>query len=100
MYIIAQFCNCVKRPSAPSAFVPQCGPMHINKTQHFEGVEREVRELYIGGYEVLDKRLKDRKGSTLSCDDVTHFGKTVVALKETIRLMGEIDEVIPSWPIE
>ena len=24
----------------------------------------------------------------------------VVALKETIRLKGEIDEIIPSWPIE
>jgi len=31
---------------------------------------------------------------------VTHYGKIVVALKETIRLMGEIDAVIPSWPIE
>jgi len=24
----------------------------------------------------------------------------IVALKETIRLMAEIGEVIPSWPIE
>jgi len=31
---------------------------------------------------------------------VTHYGKIVVALKETIRLMQEIDEIIPSWPIE
>jgi len=31
---------------------------------------------------------------------VTHYGKIVVALKETIRLMVEIDELIPSWPIE
>jgi hypothetical protein len=29
---------------------------------------------------------------------VTHYGKIVVALKETIRLMVEIDEAIPSWP--
>ena len=28
-------------------------------------------------------------------NDVTHYGKIVVALKETIRLMGEIDELIP-----
>ena len=39
-------------------------------------------------------------GGTLSRDDVTHYGKIVVTLKETIRLMGEIDELIPSWPIE
>jgi hypothetical protein len=31
---------------------------------------------------------------------VTHYGKIVVALKETIRLITEIDEVIPSWPME
>jgi hypothetical protein len=31
---------------------------------------------------------------------VTHDGKIVVALKETIRLMEEIDAIIPSWPIE
>ena len=42
----------------------------------------------------------DHTGRTLSYDDVTHYGRIVVALKETIRLMGEIDEVIPSWPIE
>ena len=33
-------------------------------------------------------------------DDVSHYGKVVVALKETIRLMAGIYEVIPSWPIE
>jgi len=76
------------------------GRVYINKTQYFEGVEREVWEFHIGGYQVLHKWLKDRKGRTLSYDDVTHYGKIVVALKETMRLMGEIDEVIPSWPIE
>ena len=40
------------------------------------------------------------KGRTLSYDDVTHYGKIVVALRETMRLMEEIDEAIPSWPIE
>ena len=42
------------------------------------------------------------KGSccSLSYDDVTHYGRIVVALKETIRLMARIDEVIPAWPIK
>jgi len=56
--------------------------------------------LHIGGYQVLEKWLKDRKGGTLSYDDVTHYGKIVVALKEPIHVMEEIDEIIPSWPIE
>jgi predicted helicase len=76
------------------------GRVYINKTQYFQGVERGVWEFYVGGYQVLEKWLKDRKARTLSYDDVTHYGKVVVALKETIRLMGEIDELIPSWPIE
>ena len=76
------------------------GLVYINKTQYFQGVEPQVWEFHIGGYQVLEKWLKDRKGRTLSYDDVTHYGKIVVALKETIRLMAEIDEIIPSWPIE
>ena len=42
----------------------------------------------------------DGKPTPLDDDDVTHYGKIAVALKETIRLMGEIDGLIPSWPIE
>ena len=72
----------------------------INKAQHFEGVEPEVWGFHIGGYQVCEKWLKDRKGRKLSYDDMAHYQKIVVALKETIRLMGEIDAVIPGWPIE
>ena len=49
---------------------------------------------------MLERWLKDRNGRTLSYNDATHYGKIVVALRETIRLMPEIDEVIPSCPIE
>jgi hypothetical protein len=38
--------------------------------------------------------LKERKGRTLSDDDIAHYQKIVVALAETIRLMREIDEVV------
>jgi hypothetical protein len=40
------------------------------------------------------------KGRKLSWDDIQHYQKIVVAIKETIRLMKEIDELIPKWPIE
>jgi len=76
------------------------GRVYINKTQYFEGIEPEVWEFQIGGYQVLQKRLKDRKGRKLSFDDLFHYQKIVVALKETMRLMEEIDELISSWPIE
>jgi len=74
--------------------------VYINKTQYFEGVSAEVWEFHIGGYQVCHKWLKDRKGRTLSYDERVHYQKIVVALKETTRLMAEIDEVIPGWPVE
>jgi predicted helicase len=76
------------------------GRVYINKTQYFEGVERAVWEFHVGGYHVLHKWLKDRRGRTLSFDDLFHYQKIVVALKETMRLMEEIDDLIPGWPIE
>jgi predicted helicase len=74
--------------------------VYINKEQYFEGVPPEVWNFHIGGYQVCQKWLKDRKDRTLSYDERTHYQKVVVALTETIRLMKEIDQLIPSWPIE
>jgi predicted helicase len=74
--------------------------VYINQTQYFEGVAPEVWNFHIRGYQVCQKWLKDRKGRTLTYDELTHYQKIIVALKETIRLMAEIDELIPGWPIE
>ncbi len=71
------------------------------KTIGFHGVSDNVWNFHIGGYQVCEKWLKDRKGRMLSDDDIAHYHKIVVALSETIRLMGEIDEVIAAhggWP--
>jgi predicted helicase len=67
----------------------------------FKGVPEDVWEFHIGGYQVCHKWLKDRKGRTLTEDDLSHYQKIVVAINETIRIMGEIDEVIKEhggWP--
>jgi len=77
----------------------EAGRVYINKSQYFEGVPSEVWEFQVGGYQVCDKWLKDRRGRQLSYDDLTHYQKVVVALQETIRLMEEVDEAIPGWPI-
>jgi len=74
--------------------------VYINKTQYFEGAPPEVWRFHIGGYQVAQKWLKDRKGRTLTYDELTHYQKVIVALKETIRLMAEIDKLIPVWPLE
>jgi len=78
------------------------GRVWINKTQYFKGVPPDVWEFHIGGYQVCDKWLKDRKGRKLTYDDITHYQNIVSALSETIRLMAEIDDAIDrlgGWPI-
>jgi hypothetical protein len=67
----------------------------------FCGVMEPVWNFHIGGYQVCEKWLTDRKGRALSKDDIAHYQKIIVALAETIRLMKEIDEVIDEhggWP--
>lgn len=67
----------------------------------FIGVPENVWNFHIGGYQVCHKWLKDRKGRTLTAEDLNHYHRIVVALSETIRLMAEIDEVIEQfggWP--
>jgi predicted helicase len=76
------------------------GRLFINRKQYFEGIDPELWEFRIGGYQVLQKWLKDRKDRKLSFDEILHYQKVVVAIKETIRVMKEIDELIPSWPIK
>jgi predicted helicase len=71
------------------------------QTSGFRGVPEPVWNFHIGGYQVCEKWLKDRKGRTLAKDDIAHYHKIVVALSETIRLMAEIDQVIEQhggWP--
>jgi hypothetical protein len=63
--------------------------VYINKDPWFEGVQPEVWEFHIGGYQVCEKWLKDRRGRKLAYDDIKHYQKVVVALGETIRLMKE-----------
>ena len=73
------------------------------QTTGFRGVREEVWNFHIGGYQVCEKWLKDRKGRPLTKDDLAHYQKIVIALSETIRLMGEIDAVIEKaggWPLK
>jgi predicted helicase len=76
------------------------GCVWFNADQCFEGVEEADWNFHIGGYQVLSKWLKDRKGRTLSFDDIEHYQKIVAAIHETRRLMAEIDQTIPQWPIQ
>lgn len=74
--------------------------VYINASQYFDGVPENVWEFQVGGYQVCEKWLKDRKERVLSGEDINHYQRVVVSLKETIRLMKEIDKAVGKWPIE
>jgi hypothetical protein len=63
--------------------------VYINGRQYFEGVNEDVWGFCIGGYQICEKWLKDRRERKLSYDDVQHYKRICAALKETIRLMDD-----------
>ena len=69
------------------------GRVYINKDYYFEGVSPEVWAYQIGGYQVLDKYLKDRKGRRM--DDPRHYIHIATALEKTIEIQAEIDAIYP-----
>ncbi|MBI1326966.1 MAG: DNA methyltransferase [Alphaproteobacteria bacterium] len=67
--------------------------VYINAKQYFGGVPKTAWEFYIGGYQPAQKWLKDRKGRSLSFDDIEHYRKVIKALSETDRIMKEIEQI-------
>jgi len=91
----------VVRYSEPEPDTEQ-GRVWINREQYFEGVPLEVWNFHIGGYQVCQKWLKDRKGRTLEYEDIRHYQQIIAIIFETIRIMDDIDSIIigyGSWPI-
>jgi predicted helicase len=63
----------------------------INETQRFLPVPRAVWDFHIGGYQVIEKYLKSRKGRTLSLDEIENVENVADVLAFTIAQMGRID---------
>lgn len=87
--------NTVEKPRREAA----TGRVYINATQYFNGVPQATWEFKVGGYQVCEKWLKDRKGRTLTLEDVEHYQNTVAALTHT-RVMVQIDALATAvlWP--
>lgn len=66
------------------------GKVWINNTQYFGNVPDIAWNFYIGGYQPAQKWLKDRKGRTLTFDEIKHYLHIIYALTETDRIMKEI----------
>ena len=77
------------------------GRVWINHDQYFDAVGQDSWTFTIGGYRPAEKWLKDRKGRTLSSDDIAHYGKIIAVLAETRQRMAEVDDIIEThggWP--
>ena len=68
--------------------------VYINAEQYFDGVPESAWNFFIGGYQPAQKWLKDRKGMTLSFEDVKHYGNIIYVLQQTERIMDEIDGIM------
>jgi predicted helicase len=65
--------------------------VYINKEQYFEGISQEIWSYQIGGYQVCDKWLKDRKERVLAFEDIQNYCKIVTAIQKTIEIQKGID---------
>lgn len=69
----------------------------INKTTKLCGIPPEVWEYAIGGYRVIEKYLKGRKGRKLSLDGLEHIYKVVEILRRTIELVRKLEDIEPKF---
>ena len=67
--------------------------VYINKNQYFENVPENIWQYHVGGYQVCNKWLKDRKDRFLSLSDVKHYCKIVIAIAKTIEIQKAIEGI-------
>lgn len=67
--------------------------VYINKSCYFEGIPEEVWEYQVGGYQVCDKWLKDKKGRVLELEEIKQYCQIITALKKTIEIQKELDHL-------
>jgi predicted helicase len=67
--------------------------VHISPAKYFTGIPPEVWEYHIGGYQVAEKWLKDRKGRMLSSEEIATYANVVTAIAETIKIQGSLDDL-------
>jgi predicted helicase len=72
-------------------YVEKENRVYINQNQYFEGISKDVWGYQIGGYQVCDKWLKDRKGRTL--DDIRTYCRIATAIEKTIEIQKAIDGI-------
>lgn len=57
-------------------------------------VPEDIWNMYFGGYQPLQKWLKDRKNTSISLSDIQHYLHMITVLEQTKQIMKEIDGII------
>ncbi|HHT9145500.1 MAG TPA: type ISP restriction/modification enzyme [Candidatus Wunengus sp. YC61] len=55
-------------------------------------MEPEIFGYQIGGYQICEKWLKDRKDRKLSLDDIKHYCNIITVTKKTLEIQKSIDD--------
>lgn len=69
----------------------------VNDVQYFDKVKPEVYEFEIGGYKVIEKLIKERKGIEITSVDLENITQAIRAVSFTIKQMKIIDKWVNSW---
>ena len=67
--------------------------LYINQAQYFEGMLQNVWEYQVGGYQVCEKWLKDRKERLLSLDEIKVYCSIITSIQKTIQIQKKIDKL-------
>jgi hypothetical protein len=73
------------------------GRIYISKNKFFNHVPQSIWQMQIGGYQVLEKWLKYRKGRELSTEETKFYPQIIRILFSTKQLMKQIDSFTKSW---
>jgi hypothetical protein len=57
----------------------------------------QMWQFQIGGYQILDKWLKGRKGEVLTKEELDGFSQILAIIAYTITQMKAIDVLVQSW---
>lgn len=65
--------------------------IYINEEKYFDNITSEMWNYHIGGYQVMEKYLKDRKGKQI--ENASHFCQIATVISATINLQNKIDKL-------
>ena len=68
--------------------------IYINKNQRFTSINPEIWEYWLGGHQIVQKWIKERKNEKLTEDEITHFIDIVGIIKDTISICSDIDAYV------